>query len=219
MAGMQDFVAWQDDFLGARTFVATADSGSLWFWKKTGSPTAIAAGTPAGSGEIVFAIPATNEAENSSLTWNDKLGLDVTKLRSFEVNLKFGAALPTGVLAAIGLGTAAADDPTAITNFVGFRVVGDGASNKLICRTSNATLTTNVASTKTVSTSYVKLKVDLSDRKNVKFYAGGERILTNQVFDWSATSGSVQPHLQIGKAASTATASMTVDYVSIESVR
>ena len=193
MAGRADFVEFFHDFLGATTFVATADSGSDLFWKKTGSPTSPALVTPGTSGECALALPATNEAENSSFTWNDKLLVDVTKLRIFECKVKLTAALAATVNYAFGVIGAANDAPTSVAQACLLHGVGDAASNKLTCRTINTTLTVSKTTTETLEATYKVLQIDFSNRANVKFYSNGARLKTNQIFDWSAATGGCQP--------------------------
>ena len=83
--------------------------------------------------------------------------LHTSKLRIFECRVKLSGVLSAVQTACFGM-TDAQNDTNTSMNGVLFNIVGDAASNKLICRTKNSTLTVNQASTTVLSNTTVSRK-------------------------------------------------------------
>jgi hypothetical protein len=220
----RDFVIFQDDFTGANTYPFAAGVGP-WAVKKTaaaGTPTA-AIVTPGSSGEIALTLEATSEAQNLGLCFFDNLVFDITKLKRIIWVAKLSAVLSAVQTACFGLAGAQNNTNTSMVGAL-FNIVGDAAANALICRTKHSIgsgLTVNQASATVLSTTMLELEIDLNDKKNVKFYVAGQRLLPQPTakFDLSGMTGGVQPIAQINKASGTGVPVLTADYVEVQGIR
>lgn len=226
MAGPQDFVVFFDDFIGGQAVPTTsAQAGTPWVLDDTsssGSPT-ITLVTPSLTGELRGAMSSTNEATNLSLAFGDKLAFSVTKVRKFEARVKVSAVLSAVETFAVGM---VGDQSDTITSMNGalLHVTGDAASNKLICRVKSSTVTTTATTAVVMpADTWVTVKIDFSNIRDVKFYAGTDgnlqRLAPGTTFDLSSLTGSLQPIVQIGKASGATTTSWSVDYELVEAIR
>lgn len=221
---LRDFVLFEDDFTGAQTYAAAQGDGCRWAYKKTaaaGSPT-VAVVTPGSSGEVAMTLGATSEAENLGLCFFDKLSFDILKVTSITWYAKLSIVLSAVQTACLGITGAQNDTNTSMVGAL-FNIVGDAASNKLVCRTNQTTtnVTVNQASAEVLSTTMRELYIDLSNKSKVRFYVDGIPLLQNTgtKFDLSGMTGSVQPMAQINKASGTGVPALTVGYVCIRGRR
>ena len=222
MAGIQDFCCFEDDFVGGATIAATVGEGA---WKLTqtaagGSPTC-ARVSPSATGELAITLAATNEVENMCVDFGDKLCFDIDNLQRFEARVKISGAMTSGSTLAFGLQSARNDNTDSTANNAQFKMVGADSTSLVVVETDDGTTDKDdIATGVTLSTTYKKFVIDFTGGKsNVKFYIDGQRVAASTTFDMSAATSSLQPFVQLQKAANTNTNAVTVDYVKVVSKR
>jgi hypothetical protein len=218
MAGMQDFVCYQDDFLGAGTFGTSASEGDDWLITDTssaGTPTYVRSGT---QGEAVLTMDSTSEVQNVSLDHGDTLNFDIDDLQYVEMRVKTVATLDSATTLTFGLRSARNDDPDATAANAQFKLAG---SNAVVVETDDGTNDNDDTSTgKSLVATYQRFVIDFSGgTSDVKFYVNGDRVAGTTTFDMSNYTAGLQPFVQIQKTADTNTDSVNVDYVEIKSRR
>lgn len=224
--GARDHVLFREDFNLAAAINSSATLGAGLGVISTGTPTGAAVVTPGSTGEQSFTLANTNEEERSGFSFLDKLVFDYTKVKQIEFGVKVSGTLTsvqTFVCGIVGTGN---KDFTAMNGCM-LAIDGNSTPNYLFCRTKNSTATVSQVSTKQLSTSMMRLLIDLQDRRNVKFYAGTEsdgnfvRLLPNPTaaFDFSAFTGGLQPYAHIYKSGGTTTPAFTCDYVEVRGIR
>lgn len=221
MAGIQDIVTWSDDFIGGRTIAATVGEGD---WKLTdtsaaGAPTC-ALVTPSANGELAITLAATSEVENMCVDFGNVLAFDIDNLQSIAFGIKVSGCT-TGTILAFGLQSARNDDTDATTNNAQFKMVGATSTTALFVETDdNVTDVAITATGATLSTTYKHCVIDFTGGKSdVKFYVDGSRVAASTTFTMASATGSLQPFVQISKAANTNVDAVTIDYVEVCSKR
>lgn len=217
MAGIQDFAIFEDDFFGADTF-ATAGQGSPWAIADTsssGTPT-YATVSPSATGELALTLASTSEVENVCLSFGDKLCFDIDNIQRFEARVKV-SSMTTGSELVFGLGSARNDTQDSVANNAWFKMVGATSTTALVVETDDGTNDYDDKATgATLSTTYKKFVIDFTGGKsNVKFYVDGVRVAASTTFDMSNATSSLQPIIQIQKAANTNVDAVTIDYVKV----
>ena len=218
MAGIQDFAIFEDDFFGGKTYTATVGEGN---WKVTdssanGTPT-YASVSPSATGEVALTLEATSEVQNVCLDFGDKLCFDIDNLERIEMRVKVSGAVTSGTTLAFGLQSARNDDTDSTTNNAQFKMVGATSTTLVVVETDDGTTDNDdVATNKTLSTTYKKFVIDFNGGKsNVKFYIDGDRVAAATTFSMAAATSSLQPFVQIQKGANTNTNAVTIDYVKV----
>lgn len=221
MAGIQDFVEYCDDFLGAEaSFPTSADPATPWIVDDTS-----AAGTPTfttGTSAATLSFDAQNEAQNICLHFADSLDFDIDDIINIEFRVKMGqAAVNAATSLAFGLSSARNDAIDSITEAALFRVVGGDSTTAVVVETDDGTNNNDdVATGKTLINAYKKFVIDFSGGKSdVKFYIDGDRVAASTTFNMSNYAAGLQPIVQLQKTAATATDSVVVDYVKVVSRR
>ena len=219
---MHNFFKWFQDFLGALVFSSTQASSCghdlvVTDTSSAGTPT-YAVVTPSACGELNLAFDNTNEIQNVCISMGDKLCFDIDNVRTFRARVKQGQ---TTINAAssfmIGLASARNDAIDSLAAHLSFRLIG---TNEVMIETDDGTTDLDDKATgKNISTAYVDLMIDLSNKKDVKFYVDGSPVCQSTTFDVTAYTGSLQVYMQAQKTASTNTDSFVIDYVSVEGVR
>jgi hypothetical protein len=217
MAGIQDFAIFEDDFFGADTFT-TAGQGSPWAIADTsssGTPT-YATVSPSATGEVALTLASTSEVENVCLSFGDKLCFDIDNIQRFEARVKV-SSMTTGSELVFGLGSARNDTQDSVANNAWFKMVGATSTTALVVETDDGTNDYDDKATgATLSTTYKKFVIDFTGGKsNVKFYVDGVRVAASTTFDMSNATSSLQPIIQIQKAANTNVDAVTIDYVKV----
>lgn len=217
MAGIQDFAIFEDDFFGADTFT-TAGQGSPWAIADTsssGAPT-YATVSPSATGEVALTLASTSEVENVCLSFGDKLCFDIDNIQRFEARVKV-SSMTTGSELVFGLGSARNDTQDSVANNAWFKMVGATSTTALVVETDDGTNDYDDKATgATLSTTYKKFVIDFTGGKsNVKFYVDGVRVAASTTFDMSDATSSLQPIIQIQKAANTNVDAVTIDYVKV----
>jgi hypothetical protein len=222
MAGIQDFLTWEDDFVGGETFT-TAGQGSPWAIADTsssGTPV-YAVVTPSATGEIRLGFDNTSEIQNVCLSFGDKLCFDIDNLQSIEYRVRVApeaAALDSATSVSFGLASARNDAIDSIANHASFRLIG---SNSLVVETDDGTTDLDDKATgQSLTTTFRHFVIDFTGGKsNVKFYVDGIRVAAGTTFSMSAATGSLQPYVQIQKTADTNIDFVHVDFVRVEAKR
>jgi len=217
MAGIQDFAIFEDDFFGADTFT-TAGQGSPWAIADTsssGTPT-YATVSPSATGEVALTLAATSEVENVCLSFGDKLCFDIDNIQRFEARVKV-SGMTTGSELVFGLGSARNDTQDSVANNAWFKMVGATSTTALVVESDDGTNDYDDKATgATLSTTYKKFVIDFTGGKsNVKFYVDGVRVAASTTFDMSNATSSLQPIIQLQKAANTNVDAVTIDYVKV----
>ncbi len=218
MAGIQNFVKLEEDFLGPMTLTASPTNGDRWDIADTssaGTPTYTVGGI---NGEATLAFDSQSEVQNVCLFQSDVLNWDIDLIQRIEMRVKTTATLDSATSLAFGLASARNDAIDSITAHASFRIIGN---NTLVVESDDGTTDKDdVATGASLSDTYKKFVIDFTGGKsNVKFYVDGVRVAASTTFDMSGYTAGLQPYVQIQKTADTNTDSVTVDYIKIEGKR
>jgi hypothetical protein len=220
MAGLQDFMNYEDDFIGtSATFPTSADPATPWLVVD-----ASASGTPTyvrNASNAVLTLAATSEVENLCLAHGDALSFDIDLIQRIQMRVKIGAAFTTGSELVFGLGSARADTTDSVAANAWFKMVGASSTTLVYCESDDGTRDNDdISSGQTLGTTFKEFIIDFTGGKsNVKFYIDGQRVAASTTFDMSAYSSGLQPIVQLQKAANTNVDAVTIDYISIECKR
>jgi|JI9StandDraft_2_1071091.scaffolds.fasta_scaffold212990_1 hypothetical protein len=218
MAGIQNFVKLEEDFLGPMTLTASPTNGDRWDIADTssaGTPTYTVGGI---NGEATLAFDSQSEVQNVCLFQSDVLNWDIDLIQRIEMRVKTTATLDIATSLAFGLASARNDAIDSITAHASFRIIGN---NTLVVESDDGTTDKDdVATGASLSDTYKKFVIDFTGGKsNVKFYVDGVRVAASTTFDMSGYTAGLQPYVQIQKTADTNTDSVTIDYIKIEGKR
>lgn len=218
MAGIQDFVEFEEDFLGPQTLTASPAGSDRWDIADTssaGTPTYTVGGI---NGEATITLDSTSEIQNVCLFQSDVLNFDIDLIQRIEMAVKTVAALDSATSLAFGLASARNDAIDSITAHASFRLIG---SNSIVVETDDGTTDKDdVATGVSLVATYKRFVIDFTGGKSdVKFYIDGVRVAGSTTFDMSAYTAGLQPYVQLQKTADTNVDSVTVDYVKIVSKR
>lgn len=220
MAGTQDFVIYEDDFIGSPvTFPTSANIGTPWLTDVTGAapPTHVRGGS-----EATLTLTADNQAQILGLHHNDSLAFDIDDIQRVEMRVKIGASTFTsGSILVFGVASARNDTADSVAEHAWFRMEGANSTTLVYCETDDGTRDNNdISSGVTLGTTYKDFVIDFTGGKsNVKFYIDGQRVASSTTFDMSAYTGGFQPLIQLQKAANTNADVCKVDYVKVVAKR
>lgn len=220
MAGLQDFMNYEDDFIGASAaFPTSADPATPWLVVDTsaaGAPTAVR-----NASNAVLTLAATSEVENLCLAHGDALSFDIDLIQRIQMRVKLGAAFTTGSELVFGLGSARNDTTDSVAANAWFKMVGASSTTLVYCETDDGTRDNDdISSGVTLGTTFKEFIIDFTGGKsNVKFYIDGVRVAAATTFDMSNYSSGLQPIIQLQKAANTNVDSVSIDIVDIECKR
>lgn len=217
MSGIQDFQNYEDDFIGtSATFPASADPATPWLVVDTssaGSPTYVR-----NASNAVLTLAATSEVENLCLAHGDALAFDIDSIQRIEMRVKLGASTFTsGSELVFGLGSSRNDTTDSVTANAWFKMVGASSTTLVYCESDDGTNDLDDKSSGVaLGTTFKKFVIDFTGGKsNVKFFIDGVRVAASTTFDMSNYSSSLQPIIQLQKAANTNVDAVTIDYVRI----
>jgi hypothetical protein len=213
-----DFVNYFEDFLGPQTLLASPVGSDQWDIADTssaGTPTYTVGGI---NGEFTAAFDATSEVQNVCLFKGDVLNFDIDLVQSIQFRVRVGGTYNAASSLAFGLCSARNDTIDNLAAHASFRLIG---SNSVFVESDDGTRDVDdIATGLSLSTTYRRFYIDFSKGKNdVQFRIDGQRVATATVFDMSAYSVGLQPYVQLQKTAATATDSVIVDFIEIESRR
>jgi len=226
MAGIQDVVIFEDDFLGASaTFpaAASAENGMPWTVKDTSS-----SGTPTYThgtginGEATLAFSNTGEIQNVCLHMDDDLNFDIDLIDHIELQVKMGqAALDATSSVAFGLASARNDAIDSIAAHASFRVIGATSTTAVVVESDDGvTDNDDVATGTTLINAYKKFVISFAaGTSDVRFYIDGARVAASTTFDMSGYTVGLQPYCQLQKTSDTNTDSVVIDYIRVVSRR
>lgn len=220
MADIQDFVNYEDDFLGTvATFPASADPATPWLVVDTSS-----SGTPVytrGTSVATLTLAATSEVENVCLAHGDALSFDIDDIQSIEMRVRLGVVFTTGSELVFGLGSARNDTTDSVAANAWFKMVGASSTTQVYVESDDAVRDNDdIATGVTLGTSFKRFLIDFTGGKsNVKFFIDGQRVAASRTFDMSGYTAGLQPIVQLQKAANTNVDSVIIDYVKITAKR
>jgi hypothetical protein len=220
MAGLQDFQEYVDDFVGAAvTLPSTVNIGTPWLIDTTGAapPTFVRSG-----GAAILSLESTSQVQIIALHHGDAKAFDIDDIQRVEMRVKLSAATFTsGSILVFGVSGDRNDAADSMAENAWFRMEGANSTTLVYCETDDGTTDKNDISTGvTLGTTYKRFVIDFTGGKaNVKFYIDGVRVCASTTFDMSAYTGSLQPMIQLQKAANTNADVCTIDYVKILSRR
>lgn len=220
MADIQDFVNYEDDFLGTvATFPSSADPATPWLVVDTSS-----SGTPVytrGTSVATLTLAATGEVENVCLAHGDALSFDIDDIQSIEMRVRLGVVFTTGSELVFGLGSARNDTTDSVAANAWFKMVGASSTTQVYVESDDSVRDNDdIATGVTLGTSFKRFLIDFTGGKsNVKFYIDGQRVAASRTFDMSGYSAGLQPIVQLQKASNTNVDSVIIDYVKITAKR
>lgn len=220
MADIQDFVNYEDDFLGTvATFPSSADPATPWLVVDTSS-----SGTPVytkGTSVATLTLAATSEVENVCLAHGDALSFDIDDIQSIEMRVRLGVVFTTGSELVFGLGSARNDTTDNVAANAWFKMVGASSTTQVYVESDDSVRDNDdIATGVTLGTSFKRFLIDFTGGKsNVKFSIDGQRVAASRTFDMSAYTAGLQPIVQLQKAANTNVDSVIIDYVKITAKR
>lgn len=220
MADIQDFVNYEDDFLGTvATFPSSADPATPWLVVDTSS-----SGTPVytkGTSVATLTLAATSEVENVCLAHGDALSFDIDDIQSIEMRVRLGVVFTTGSELVFGLGSARNDTTDSVAANAWFKMVGASSTTQVYVESDDSVRDNDdIATGVTLGTSFKRFLIDFTGGKsNVKFFIDGQRVAASRTFDMSGYTAGLQPIVQLQKAANTNVDSVIIDYVKITAKR
>jgi len=218
MAGIQDFLCFEEDFLGPQTLTATPtgnDPFDIADTSSAGTPTYTVGGI---NGEATLAFDSQAEVQNVCLFQSDVLNFDIDLIDHIEMRVKTVAALDAATTLAFGLQSARNDDTNATAANAQFKLVG---SSSVVVETDDAvTDNDDVATGKTLVAVYKKFVISFATgTADVRFYIDGDRVAAGTTFSMAGYTAGLQPFVQISKTADANVDSVTIDYIRIVSRR
>lgn len=215
-----------DDFIGAGHSAGIPASGSPvagypWVKKLVGTPTGVALVANASGGQVACALAATSEAEEATLSFNDNLSIDTTKIGQGEWRLALSAApSAAGVQAFLGLGSAWVGGPQNTARYMGF---GWTANANLLVWSKDGTNTFAIAAAPiggaaiVTDTGFHIYRVDWSNPADIGFYVDGYRVNTVGSITWAASGANaiLQPLVTAYKPSGAGVATATLDKIDL----
>lgn len=182
------------------------------------------------NGVFSFALSNSDEVQKAGFSTGDTLILQPTK--GLIVNYRFKVkVLPTTgtekTILVMGVASAEATDPDAITNSAWFRLDSDnGSGATLTFETDDGTHETSKVSTGITLTAddrYRNARIDFTNMSDVKVYVDDIRVCSDTTFNLSSWTAAAQPLSKVLKAksvANTGTGTLYVDrFVSVQNRR
>ena len=168
MAVTRETCTWFDDFLGQRSFSATAEGGTGWDISDTssgGTPT-YASVSPSACGEVALTLDSTSEAQLVDLFMGDILYFDVDNLLKMEFGAKVaGIDSVTTILA--GLASARNATADSVTNLAWFRMQGSASTSNVVCESDDGTVDKDdIATGVTLSSTYKRFEISFEAGKD-----------------------------------------------------
>ena len=208
-------VLYEDLFIGARVYSATAASNTGHYWHLTdtssaGAPTCATVATGRG---VAIDLASTGEVENMCLDHEDVLAFDIDNLIDIVFDVEMNqAALDATTMLAFGLTSERNDAIDTIAEAAIFRVVGADSTTAVVVETDDGTNNNDdVATGKTSVNTSKQFKISFANgTSDVRFFIDGQPVATGTTFDMSNYTGGLQPMIQIQKTSDTNTDGVTM---------
>jgi hypothetical protein len=218
MAGMQDYIKYNDDFIGPSVaFPTSANIATPWVCTLTGGATHVR-----NNSNMVLTLTSTSEAQIAGLHHGGALAFDIDDIQSVEMRVRINAATFTsGSIFVFGVGSAYNATADTVTANAWFRMEGANSTTLVYCETDDDVRNVDDISTgRTLGTTYKKFRIDFtSGKSDVRFFIDGDRVCSSQRFDMSGYTSGLQPYIQLQKAVNTNVDSVLVDYLDIQTKR
>lgn len=214
MAGLKDFVSYEDDFIGpAVSFPTSANIASPWVYSITGAapPTA-----QRNNNRKVLTLTSASQIQILGGAHGDALGFDIDDVQRVEMRAKIGASsFTSGSILVFGVGSARNDTLDSVTAHAWFRMEGANSTSQVYVETDDDVRNNDdVATGVTLGTTYKEFVIDFTGGKsNVRFFIEGLPVATTTTFDMSGYSAGLQPIVQLQKAANTNVDVFELDYI------
>lgn len=216
----------------APPLVASRDGGP-WCRKVVETTSSAVQVKTVSGGSMDLALSADSEVQSACLYQGDILPFDIDDLIRVSFLVKVSASLAAAVTAVFGLATAQNATPDSVATNAWFRLQG---SNALLVESDDGTTDNDdVATGITLSTTYRRCVIDFSTgvktlappsaskggKANVGFYVSDDfgslrRVAGGTSFDVSAESGNLQLLAQIQKTSGTATGTLSIMEIEVE---
>lgn len=208
--GVKTFI---DNFDRAQAYTTTPGQNGWTIYDDSSSGTPTYLNITEDGGAAKLTIASTDEAEIVTLYHNDVLVYDVRQLKHVWWIAKV-ANIDAKTTLVMGVGSARNDTADSVATNAWFRMQGSVSTSNLLVETDDGTTDKDdIATGKTLSSTYKKLLIDFSyGLADVRFYCDGDRVAAGTLFDMSAlTAGlNVQPFVQVQKAATSSTGTPSV---------
>lgn len=228
-------IYFKEDFLDQVTGLET---DAQWAVTETGTSVTVQLGTDAAgeNGIVVFTGTNNNEDQVAALHFSDdhRFGVGATttsKYAQFEARIKWvPASTMEGLQIFVGL---MGDLPTltgtggweAATEYCGFLIGQDPEDDaddlSIFCASDDTATALNVDSGTDSAGDWLNLRVDVSDKTNLKFYINGTRVAQGTTFDFSTLAAGTEAVMQpvIGYIKHTTEADGNYGVLSLDSVQ
>ena len=224
MAGIQDFVIFEEDFLGPQTMLTAPVGSDQWDVVVTttaGTPTYTVGGV---NGELSIDLDTNDESEIVTVYQSDILNYDIDLLDHIEFRVKMAqAAVGATTELAFGMTSARNDVIDTIAEAALFRVVGADSTTAVVVETDDGSAGNakdDIATGVTLINAYKKFVISFSHgTSDVRFYIDGVRVAASTTFDMSTYTAGLQPMIQLQKPSGLAGDGVVVDYLRIVSRR
>lgn len=212
MAGLKDFVPYEDDFIGpAVSFPTSANIASPWVYSITGAATA-----QRNNNRKVLTLTSASQIQILGGAHGDALGFDIDDVQRVEMRAKIGASsFTSGSILVFGVGSARNDTLDSVTAHAWFRMEGANSTSQVYVETDDDVRNNDdVATGVTLGTTYKEFVIDFTGGKsNVRFSINSVPVATTTTFDMSGYSAGLQPIVQLQKAANTNVDVFELDYI------
>ena len=212
------YILFEDDFLGSKLQKIIAAENTVAPW------TEVAAGTPTSAALLVanvangiaqMALAATNEAEDSTITFGDQLCFAARRGLIFECRATWNVLTDqAGGIGLIGLGSAHNTTADTMATNLWFRLEGAAAD---ILWESDDNVTNdddNDTGVDAVAGTYHIYRIDCTTATAPKFYID-DVLVGTAACAFDATTELVQPYIGMNKASGTSVGTLYVDYIRI----
>jgi hypothetical protein len=206
-------VVIDDDFIFdyPATTVALGLGGQPWLKAETDGLGVIESAEA--NGVLKFVFDATAEVALAAI-YMPQLPIEMDAHPIFEARV---AIFDIGDAAALDINIGLADGTHAtnfdsVTDYVAFHL--DGSDLSIKCRSkASATVADTDSTVDAVDDTYLNLKIDATDKSDVKFFIDGVRVCSATTFDLSGWTANATPIIHVEKTSDDTTADVRVDRV------
>lgn len=208
-------VLYEDLFIGARVYSATATSnaGHNWHLTDTSSAGAPTCATVATGRGVAIDLASTTEVENMCLDHEDVLAFDIDNIIDIVFDVEMNqATADTATSLAFGLSSERNDAIDTIAEAALFRVIGSGSTTLVVVETDDGTTNNDDVATGVALINVNKqFKISFAaGTSDVRFFIDGQPVATGTTFDMSGYTGGLQPMVQLQKTSDSNTDGVTV---------